>query len=379
MLNAVRTGQPVSRADLARHTGLQRSTVSLIVEQLLREGWVLETGQGRLPRGRTPTLIALNLDKTAIIGVNIQPGQTTIVLGNLNSDLRDAESFPTPRAPAALLARIERRVADLRRRHPETRFEAIGVSVPGRVDRFTEKLVIAANLGWRNVDLKTPLERATSLPVLVENAANACALDAVWTGPLAGAKDLVTVTVSEGIGTGVVINGGLVRGPRGAAGEFGHVCFDPEGPPCGCGSRGCWEVFASNNAALRYYAAAAPAPAPPARPGGRGDGAPDFPRLLDLVEAGDARAAAALDEMARWLGLGVAMIVNGLAPAAITIVGEVTRAWRRVGPVVESAVAERARTETGTRIIPANDVLRPRLRGTVAMVLQKHFRPALLS
>ncbi len=137
--------------------------------------------------------------------------------------------------------------------HPETTFEEIGVSLPGRVDRFTQRLVFAPNFGWRAMDLKNPLERATGLPVSVENAANACALSEVWSGPFAGVQDLVAVTISEGIGTCIIANGHLVRGPSGAAGEFGHVCLDPKGPPCRCGSRGCWEVYASNAAAVRAY------------------------------------------------------------------------------------------------------------------------------
>lgn len=374
VLNAIRTGQPVSRAELARQTGLQRSTVSLIIEQLMQERWVVERGVARLPRGRNPTLITLNLEKTAIIGVNVMPRLTTIVLGDLNSDLHASRTFPTGRIPRRFLAELARQVGEVRRNHPETTFEAIGISLPGRVDRFTQKLVFAPNLGWRNVDLKTPLEQATGLPVLVDNAANACALAEVWSGPLAGAQDLIAVTISEGIGTGIIANGQLVRGPNGAAGEFGHVCLNPAGPRCRCGSRGCWEVYASNNAALRAYRAAARAV-----PGARPASVRTFNDLLTLAAQGDARASRVLDGMGEALGLGLAMIINGMAPAVISIVGEVTRAWRRVGPIIDKVVAERARTHAATRILPTDDVLQPRLRGTVALVLQKHFRPSLLA
>jgi glucokinase-like ROK family protein len=382
VLNAIRTSQPISRADLARHLGLQRSTVSLIVEQLMQERWLVEGGLAQLPRGRKPRLLTLDVEKAGIIGVNVMPHVTTLVLADLNSLFRAQESFLTPKDASRLIATIAERIRHLRASHPETTFEEIGVSVAGRVDRHTQRLVFAPNLGWRDVDLKGQLEKATGLPVSVENAANACALSEVWSGPFAGAQDLVAVTVSEGIGTGIIANGQLVRGPSGAAGEFGHFCLDPEGPLCNCGSRGCWEVFASNSAAVRAYNEGVQA-----RPNARsrrkklegGASVQEFSDVLALADRGDVMAQEVLGRMGKYLGLGLAMLVNGLAPSVVTIVGEVTRAWARVGPIVERVIEERARTHALTRIVPTDDVLQPRLRGTVALVLQKHFQPQMLS
>jgi predicted NBD/HSP70 family sugar kinase len=253
------------------------------------------------------------------------------------------------------------------------------VSVPGRVDYLAQRLVFAPNLGWQQVDLKEPLESSTGLPVQIENAANACALAEVWSGPHEGMSDLTAVTVSEGIGTGIIANGHLVRGPSGAAGEFGHVCLDPQGPECKCGARGCWEVYASNTAAIRNYGRQKPDGSRKPEEKVSKDPVTSFADILSLAERGDRRAGEVLDEMARYLGLGIAMLVNGLAPAVIVVVGEVTRAWERVGPLVESMVRECARTHAGTRIVPADDATQPRLRGTIALVLQKHFRPRLFA
>jgi predicted NBD/HSP70 family sugar kinase len=216
----------------------------------------------------------------------------------------------------------------------------------------------------------------------VENAANACALSEVWSGPFAGMQDLVAVTVSEGIGTGIIANGQLVRGPSGAAGEFGHFCLDPEGPMCNCGSRGCWEVYASNAAAVRAYNHGMQAHSrfsnrkrkPQAMASVR-----DFGDLLSLAERGDVTAGKVLERMGHYLGLGLAMLVIGLAPSVITIVGEVTRVWDRIGTIVQDVVREKARTHAATRIAPTDNSLDPRVRGTVALVLQKHFQPRLLS
>jgi predicted NBD/HSP70 family sugar kinase len=378
VLSAIRTSQPVSRADLARQLGLQRSTVSLIVEQLRKERWVLEGGLAQLPRGRKPRLLALDVEKAAIIGVDVMPHGTKMVVADLNSRFLSQESIPTPKDPDELFAALGGRIGRMIKDQPGTAFEEIGVSVAGRVDRFTQRLVFAPNLGWRDVDVKGPLEKATGLPVSVENAANSCALAEVWSGPLAGTQDLVAVTVSEGIGTGIIANGQLVRGPSGAAGEFGHFCLDPDGPPCKCGSRGCWEVYASNTAAVQAYNGGFE--------GGPGSSArkrklpgthaiQNFGELLLLAEQGDAFAGEVLEQMGRYLGIGLAVVINGLAPSVLTIVGEVTRAWDRVGPAVQKVIEQRVRTHAETRIVPTDDFLQPRLRGTVALVLQKHFQP----
>jgi predicted NBD/HSP70 family sugar kinase len=382
VLSTIRTHQPVSRADLARQIGLQRSTVSLIVEQLMKEKWVVEGGLAQLPRGRKPRLLTLDVEKAGIIGVNVMPHVTTMVVADLNSRFQSQESFETPKDSAGLIATLASRIRRWMETHRETTVEEIGVSLAGRVDRFSQKLVFAPNMGWRNVDLKGQLERATGLPVSVENAANACALAEVWSGPFAGAQDLVAVTVSEGIGTGIIANGQLLRGPGGAAGEFGHVCLDPEGPLCNCGSRGCWEVYASNTAAVRAYNEGVQLGPKSLRRKRKFRGVAsvgEFGDLLALSDRGDVRAGEVLDRMGRYLGLGLAMLVNGLAPSVITIVGEVTRAWDRVGPIVQKVVQERARTHALTRIVPTDDVLQPRLRGTLALVLQKHFQPQMLS
>jgi predicted NBD/HSP70 family sugar kinase len=348
----------------------------------MKERWVVGGGVGQLPRGRKPWLLTLNIEKAGIIGINVMPHVTTMVLADLNTTFRSQESFATTKESSGLITALADRIRRLMEAHPETTFEAIGVSLPGRVDRFTQKLVFAPNLGWRDVDLKGPLERATGLPVSVENAANACALAEVWSGPFAGVQDLIAVTVSEGIGTGIISNGHLVRGPSGAAGEFGHVCLDPDGPPCNCGSRGCWEVYASNSAAIRAYNQGMQAdPESPIRRRKRQAFASvrDFSDLVSLADRGDVTAGEVLDRMGRYLGFGLAMLVNGLAPSVVSIVGEVTRVWKRIGPIIQRAVEDRARTHAVTRIVATDDILQPRLRGTVALVLQKHFQPYILS
>ncbi|MFL6208569.1 MAG: ROK family protein [Pyrinomonadaceae bacterium] len=380
VLNLIRMRQPISRADLARYSGLQRSTVSAITEQLIAEQWITEGAFGPAPRGRKPRFLHLNNGRAGFIGVDVRRQSTTLALTDLDARFITQDSLRTPTNPQTFLAELAKRINNLRRSQPQIFCEGIGVSLPGRVDRKTRRLIFAPNLGWREVnikkscgvDIKGPLEAATGLPVEVDNAANAVALFETWFGKHSeGVHDLIALTVSEGIGTGISVDGQLIFGPTGMAGEFGHVSLSEDGPPCRCGNQGCWEVFASNTATLNYYMQATNNAR--TNRGQQKTANPTFDDLLRLCELGDAKATEAIDHMAHYLGVGIAMLVTGFAPSLIVVVGEVTRMWERVGPVVKAIVAEKSPGATATRIIPLDEMAHPRLRGAIALVFQKHF------
>jgi len=371
VLNLIRTHQPISRADLARHSGLQRSTVSVIAEQLIKERWITEGANGHTPRGRRPRFLHLNKERVGIIGINVRPVTTTLALADLDANFLAQDSLPTPQQPKQFLAELVPRVSKLINARPELTCEGIGVSLPGRVDVATQKLVFAPNLGWKDFDLKTPLEKATQLPVELENAANSCALSEICFGRRAeGLRNLVIVTVSEGIGCGLILNHQLVQGSTGTAGEFGHAALVQDGLECSCGNRGCWEMYASNSAAIRYYSQAGSSRG---RRSTTLDKTISFEHLLRLAQQGDGKAVDALQQMAQYLGRGIAPLVSGLAPDMIVIVGEVTRAWEKVGPIIKDTVRRHSFTRAETQIVPSDPITQPRLRGTIALVLLKHF------
>jgi len=360
VLNLIRRRQPISRADLARASGLQPSTVSLITEQLIREKWVIYGSVGRLPRGRRPTFLQLN-ERRALLALDLRPSLSTVAVADVNGRFLERQSIPTPATPEiaekVFSERFLRMIAD----HPELLFEGIGVVIPGRFDEKRSKVVFAPNLKWPEFNLKDPLEKATGLAVKMENAANACVLAEVWFSQVA-ARNLLAVTISEGVGVGIFIDGHLLHSANGMAGEFGHVPLDPSGPVCGCGSRGCWEVYASNWASLRSYGASDPAKGP------------TFEDLLSLAEAGDQHALRALDHMAEQIGRGMRMVIASLSPEEIVFVGEFTRLWDHVRPTIERAVKEAVLVGEPPLVRPAAaEPSVARLRGTVAMVLQEHF------
>ena len=370
ILNLIRTRQPISRAELARHTGLQRSTVSLITEQLIAEQWITEGALGHLPRGRKPRFLHLNNERAGIIGVNVRPKLTTVALTDLNARFITQDSLPTPEDPQEFLQNLAFRIQNLRSSHPQIFCEGIGVGVPGRVDRHTQRLVFAPNLGWKDVEIKQFLENATQLPVEVDNAANSCALYELWFGKHSErVHDLIALTISEGIGTGIIANSQLICGPNGMAGEFGHVSIREDGPLCSCGNRGCWEVYASNTATINYYSEANMKAQSERNP----VNLPTFEDILKLCEQGDNRAGESIDRMAHYLGVGMAMIMTSFTPTLIVCVGEVTRVWNRIEPIIKKVVAEKTPLSADAQIIPLNEMEYPRLRGAIALILQKHF------
>lgn len=360
VLNLIRTHQPISRADLARASGLQPSTVSLITEQLIREKWVVYGSVGRLPRGRRPTFLQLN-DRRAILALDLRPANSTVAVADVNGNFLERQSIQTPDTPDAAVKIFSERILRMIAEHPKLLFEGIGVVIPGRYDQKRARVVFAPNLKWPEFDLKAPLERATGLNVKMENAANACVLAEVWFAQSA-ARNLLAVTVSEGVGVGIFADGRLLHASNGMAGEFGHIPLDSGGPQCGCGSRGCWEVYASNWAALRFYGASS-----------QSEG-PSFLDLIALAEGGDRQALRALNHMAEEIGRGMRMVIAALSPEEIVFVGEFIRMWKHMGPTIEQAVKQAV-------LVGSPPVVRPvaaepsiaRLRGTVAMVLQDHF------
>lgn len=359
VLELIRANQPISRADLSRQSGLQRSTVSQIVEQLIREKWVSEGGVASPPRGRRPTLLELN-DDLVVIAVDIHPRQATVATVDLKGRLLSRSIVALSSDPAASTRLITDCMRRMQQSLPRKSIEGIGISLPGRVDPETQHLIFAPNLHWPEFDLKCVIEETMGLPVKMENAATASLLAELTFRRIDGIRDIVMVTVSEGVGTGVFANGRLVSGYRGMAGEFGHVLLDPSGPLCACGRKGCWETFASCQAALRYFRELQPQ-----------SKAINFHELLHLAEEGELHAAQALAKQALYIGRGLQLIMAALSPSIILVAGDIMPAWHRFGSVIEKAAAENMLGGTMPQILPTHEGEIARLRGAAALVFQR--------
>jgi predicted NBD/HSP70 family sugar kinase len=377
VLNLVRTHQPISRADLARAMGVSRGAVTLIVNDLLKRKVIFEGATGEAVRGRKPTFLYIDSRRRTVVAVDIRATETYLMLADLlGQPLTGVVAIPTARDPqqvvAALAARIKRLLAE---HHEVDVCQGVGVVVPGMVEHSTMRILHAPTLGWRNVAIREPLAAATGLRVEVENSGRACALAQMWMlrgDDAAAAGNLVFISVSEGVGVGVIIDGQVLRGRHNIAGEFGHLPLSVDGPRCSCGAAGCWEAYISNRATLaRYF--------------GRSVSVVDADRdthrpftiedLITRARAHDAKAVAAVAATARYLGLGLASVINALDPARVYIGGEITLAWDLMEDAVRAALAERALTPaaaaTEIRPVAASDY--PRLRGAAALVAAQAF------
>jgi predicted NBD/HSP70 family sugar kinase len=375
-LDFVRTHQPISRADLARLMNMHRASITLLVNELLAEGVIVEGGTGESHRGRKPTFLYINSREQCVVGVDVRYTRTFVVVTDLlGRQLVDIKSFPTERDPERLVADLGARIKAILADHKQIDSCAgIGVVVPGMVDRVTGRLLNAPTLGWRDVNLREPLAAATGFPVHVENSGRACALAQVWAarGEATTFGDVVFVSVSDGVGVGVVVNGELLHGRHNIAGEFGHLPLNIDGPRCSCGSKGCWEAYISNIATLsRYYgrnlAEAGPVSAEAADF--------DINDLIARARVGDGKALAALQATGQYLGLGLASIINAIDPARVYISGEITGAWDLLEKNVREALASRVLVASAAgaelHLVPASE--HPRLQGAVALVTAPAF------
>jgi len=355
IFNQIRVKQPISRADLARTSGLQRSTVSLIVEELLTDRWVVEGSIGEIPRGRKPTFLNVNSQR-GVLALDIHPSHAMLAVTDLGGEIVSLDSVKLPSDSQKVIGAILAPVQKMLRAHPRRTFEGVGINVPGRFDPGQEKSIFAPNVAWPIGELKSRVERSTGLPVVVDNVANACALSEVWFGYSDLMHDLVVVNVSEGIGTGIFANGHLLRGESGVAGEFGHVQLDPNGMKCGCGGRGCWETLASNRAGMRYYAEIAKKQVS------------SFDDLIQLAKLDDPSAKQALTKMCNALGRGMHMIALALAPGEIVVVGDITNLWELAGPAIENQMRSLPFVRA-PKIRPAIEGNKARLRSAVALIM----------
>jgi predicted NBD/HSP70 family sugar kinase len=373
VLNYIRERGPISRAEIAQETALQRSTVSIIVEELKASG-LLEEVYGESTGGRPPILLSLRSADAIAIGVDLGTIRTVVATSDLAGRVLEQEEFPTDLDAATTISHVIDCVRKLNAKSGGT-VEGVGVSLPGLVNPESGRAVFIPHFRWRDFDIAREVRAATGLAVSADNDANAAALAELWFGrpEIREVRDFIMVLVEEGVGAGIVFDGQVYRGKSGAAGEFGHMTIG-EGAPvaCAAGSRRCWEAFASQRAALARYHNLKPAPV-------RDDGV-DFEMLVDLALEGDADAVTALKETARYLGIGVANLTQGLSPEAVIVGGPIVRAWPLIAGDVRDAVGESiCRGLPPAQIIASTLGEQPTLMGALSLVLTTKFTPVSLS
>jgi predicted NBD/HSP70 family sugar kinase len=370
VLNYVREKEPISRAEISQETALQRSTVSLIVEELKTKGLIDEI-EGESTGGRPPLLLHLRAGGSIAIGVDLGTAETSVATGDLAGRILKRETFVTDPDLKKTSKQIEACVKCFLDAEPG--IEGIGISLPGLVDPETGDVIFVPNFKWRNWSVAHDLHAATGLSVLVDNDANAAALAELWLArrEILDARDFIFVLVEEGLGTGIVFDGQIYHGMSGAAGEFGHMTIGGNAPvACAAGGHECWEAFASEKAALARYAASND---------GRQAANITFDQLIDRAMQREAAAQTALVETADYLGLGISNLLKGLSPEAVVVGGRIARAWPIIADHLTDAVGQSSicRGLESARIIPSTLGSNTRLLGALSLVLAGKFTSVL--
>lgn len=370
VLKLVRLHQPISRARLSELTGIYRSSMSEIVDELVSEGLLAERLSSPAGRGRVPIELTLNPNGYAVLGVSVRPFRTLVAASGLTGDVDRSISFRTPRQPAALIRELVRAADQLKseaasRGNPAA-FQQIGMGLPGLVNAATGVISMIPSLpDYTGYPIAAEVQRQLGAPVLIDNDCNAGALAELWLSPreIAELRDFVFLEIGDvGVGAGIILNGSLYRGSDSTwVGEFGHMVLNPNGPECRCGRRGCWERYVSDEATWSRYD-----PDSPYDPG-------RFEELLRLCEQRDSLALKVIRQTAEYLSLGISNIICALNPQTILIAGEITRIWALIEGIVQSRWSSpNFKIDVRPALLPLD---RLALQGAVALALSKSFGP----
>ena len=316
----------ISRAEIARRTGLSRSTVSEIVEDLLGTRLVAEVGDGPSEGGRRPVVLQFQDDAYGILGIDMGAAHVAVVLVDLRGQVlafehRAHRVRSDPDGTQAVM--LELADACLRKwKLGTSRLGGIGVAVPSPVDpRDPDHVSEVVMPGWRGHAVGGALRQHFRVPVFVDNDANLGALAERWWGSGRDVDDFAYVKVATGVGAGLIMRKEIYRGANGVAGEIGHLAIDPGGEPCVCGLRGCLATRVGASAIVARAAALLPE-----HPGSALAGKEiTISAIEDSALAGDALALRVVEEAAEYLGIAISGMLNLLNPGKVIIGGGLSR------------------------------------------------------
>jgi glucokinase-like ROK family protein len=343
-------GEPIARARLTEISGLNKSTMGNLLTQLQAWGFVREMGTVNVGPGRPGVMIDIDPDGGRLIGAEIGVDFISVVLTDLKANVvwrRKIETNDLARQQAHVIELTEGLVQEAidQARESGHRLLGIGLGLPGLIDHATGTLLFAPNLGWNNVPFRDMWQRF-GVPVIVENEANAAALGEYMLGVAKHVENFIYLSAGVGLGGGLMIGGKLYGGVGGYAGEIGHMTLAPDGPPCACGNRGCWETFVGPTAILnriRQAALEGHTPLLMTLPEVAGDvSAIRMRHVFEAAERSETTVVQALDEVGRYFGIGVASLLNALNPSLVVLGGVLSLAGPYILPRAEHEVARRA-------------------------------------
>ncbi|WP_226670880.1 ROK family protein [Metabacillus litoralis] len=297
--------EPISRADIAQVSGLNKATVSSLVNELLEEELIFESGPGESSGGRRPVILHFNKACGYSVGIDIGVNYVLCVLTDLKGNIIIEKNQVVKETPyPAIITIVQNMISSLINEMPSSKYGivGIGIGVPGIVNK-EGAVLLAPNLGWKNILLKNDLEDLFQVPVIIENEANAGAFGEQQFGAGQDFENIIYISAGIGIGVGIILNKELYQGKDGFSGEMGHMIIDVNGKLCNCGSKGCWEAYASENALLEMS----------------GDTSDSLESLIHLAENQNKNAEELFEKIGQYLGFGINNIINTFNPDQVII------------------------------------------------------------
>ena len=330
VFNLIMNHSPISRADIAQKCGLNKGTVSSLVAELLEEQLIYESGPGESSGGRRPVMLLFNQGAGYSVGIDLGVNYILGVLTDLHGNIVITKNEKYINVSFEdTLNRVKSVISSLIDAVPPSPYGIVGIGIgaPGVVNKEGD-ILLAPNLGWKNVSLTAELENMFNVPVIVENEANAGAYGEKKFGIGQPFDDLIYVSAGIGIGTGIIINGELYKGINGYSGEFGHMTIDKNGMQCRCGNKGCWELYASEQSLLSK--------ANEMNLGITND--VNLGEILLLAQSEEQAAIQLLEEVGKNLGLGIINIIHAFNPQQIIIGNRLAAARQWIEPQVRDVI-----------------------------------------
>ena len=388
VMESMRTLAPLSRAELASHTGLNPSTISSIISELIDTGFIQETVLQDADRvGRPGMLLTINPNGGCAVGFELGVDFFSIVLTDFTAHAlwRKRVNHPEDEPQVSLLEKSEALINEALDygQSQGLRPLGIGVGMPGLVDTRQGKLVFAPNLHWSEIPIRLILSNRFQLPVFVENEANSGALGEYYYGAAVGKDDYIYLSTGIGLGGGIMIGGKLFKGSNGFAGEIGHTSIYEGGELCGCGSRGCWETYVGPRHIIRRIRRTLEL-GKPSVINDLVEGDLDkltVDTVVDAARIGDPIALSALKEVGGHLGVGIANLINIFNPELVVVGGALSPASPWLIPIIQEQIRKNALQPLiqTLNIIPSQLGLDSCVMGAVALVLDNVMRESFAS
>lgn len=333
ILELIRTVGLISRTDLARSSGLSQASITGITASLIDEGLIEERESGAYEGGRRPTLLAIRPDGVHVLGVNITFHEIRVVIVNFQAELKASHTialikdYYSPQDIVDITAHAIQ-ACMWEANYSKDQIAGAGIGIPGPVDSTSGIIRFLPNYGWKDVPFRQMLQEKINHPVFIDNSSNNLATGEYWHGSGRGIDNFLVITLENGVGAGMMINGQLVRGHLGIASEFGHICADLNGPPCRCGRNGCIESFVGNNSILRdakelvrrgNWSKASLKPEEI-----------DFEEVMEELTKGNVELESIYRKAGEVLGIGIYNMITMLDPERVIITGKGVAAGKKL-------------------------------------------------